>query len=421
MQQIRIINLLMQSAYLIGHLLFIVLLYRKRQPTPIWRWFFAAAAAIWIWVHGRFLETIVYLFFPDNNDAYVFAANYQYIGNMTAVVSYVIWVLYLSGHERAASNKWLRAFLFACPVTVCTLVFTNPWHRLFYTRLVMGERVAHGPMFVPCIIWSYAILFTGYIVSVRHVLRTGRDVVRQILMFSLFPIVPAAGVLVRSATGVDLVDYTPLIMAVSMICLYQIVFRHHYVNIISASVRDVIEQAVHPIGFYAGDGKDLIYANRIAREQYPDLLERGLPALPDGQGAYEETFGGRRLTVEVKPLEQGTVLAAGTDVSDIVEQQAAIDRQIAEQETLRQALEEANRNIDAYLSSLYSAEGVQAKQELITRTYAAIRQTFARVAENLRAAKAAPEKADAALNENLALTRDCLTEIRRAVTLLKEG
>lgn len=70
MQGFRIVNLIMQSAYLIGHALFIVMLYRKRQPTPVWRWFFLAAIAMWLWVSGRFMESIVYLFFPTNNDAY---------------------------------------------------------------------------------------------------------------------------------------------------------------------------------------------------------------------------------------------------------------------------------------------------------------------------------------------------------------
>ena len=154
MQGFRIVNLIMQSAYLIGHALFIVMLYRKRQPTPVWRWFFLAAIAMWLWVSGRFMESIVYLFSPTNNDAYVFAANFQYIGNTTATVCYVIWIFHLSGHDRLASSLPLKVFLFGCPVVICTLVFTNQWHHLFYTKLVMGQHGAHGPLFTPCLIWT---------------------------------------------------------------------------------------------------------------------------------------------------------------------------------------------------------------------------------------------------------------------------
>ena len=421
MQQFRIINLLMQSAYLIGHFLFIVRLYRERQPTPIWRWFFAAAIAMWIWVSGRFMETIVYLFYPSSS-AYVFAANYQYIGNTTAVVSYVIWILFLSGYDRLASSTWFRAFLFACPVVICTLVFTNQQHHLFYTRLIMGERVSHGPLFVPCVIWTFLILLAGYIVSVQYVLRAGIDKIKQIIMFSLFPIVPALGVLVRTISGVDRVDYTPIVMAVSMMSLYQIIFRHHYVNIISASVRAVIEQTDHPIIFYARGGKEISYVNRIAREQYPNLADQLIPRIIGHYGTFEETCDGRHLTVDTVPFEASdSILAAATDVSDIVCQHAAMEQQIAELETLRQTLEEANRNIDAYLGSLYDTKGVQDKQELISGTYSLIRLTFRRVEENLQEAKRVPDKGADALRENLILTRDCIGAIRKTVAQLKEG
>ena len=64
MQGFRIANLMIQSLYLVFHLLFILFLYHKRQATPVWIWFFRFSVALWIWVSGRFMETIVYLFFP---------------------------------------------------------------------------------------------------------------------------------------------------------------------------------------------------------------------------------------------------------------------------------------------------------------------------------------------------------------------
>ena len=86
-------------------------------------------------------------------------------------------------------------------------------------------------------------------------------------MFSLFPVVPAIGLLVRSLSGVDRVDYTPIVMAVAMFSLYQIKFGYHYVNIISASVREVIEQTAHPISLYTPDRGVMTYLNRAARDR----------------------------------------------------------------------------------------------------------------------------------------------------------
>ena len=421
MQGFRIVNLIMQSTYLIGHALFIVMLYRKRQPTPVWRWFFLAAIAMWLWVSGRFMESIVYLFFPTNNDAYVFAANFQYIGNTTAVVSYVIWIFHLSGHDRLASSLPLKVFLFSCPVVICTLVFTNHWHHLFYTKLVMGERVSHGPLFTPCLIWTYLILLTGYIASIRFVLKTGRDIARKLFMFSMFPVVPAIGVLVRSLSGVDRVDYTPIVMAIAMFSLYQIIFGHHYVNIISASVREVIEQTAHPISLFSPDRAVITYLNRAARDR-ADVSVDMISNIGNEKRSFEKEYNGEHWKIDVTPFpEGGDILVAGTDVSDIVWEQQALDRQIVELESLRQTLEESNRNIDAYFESLCNMEGLRDKQALISETYGAIRQTLQRVNGNLLSAKGRPGKAEDALRENLALTRQCIATIRQAVARLKEA
>ena len=418
----RIVNLIIQSVYLVAHILFILALYRRRQPTPVWKWFFYLAVFLWIWVSGRFMETILYIFFPENNDAYVFAANYQYIGNTVAVVCYVIWIMYLSGMDRLASSRWFQVFLFLCPAVTCTLVFTNEMHHLFYTKLVMGQRVSHGAMFVPCLIWLYLILFSGYIISLRYAWKSGRDRWRQIIMFSLFPLLPAAGVLVRSISGVDRFDYTPLVMGAAFICLYQIFFRYHYVNIMTASVRQAIEQTVHPVGIVRPETGEIVYANRAAKEEYHDASAAFISQLGTTDDRLEGEFDGRHLIIDARQIpEEESVLIAVTDVSEIAKQQAEIERQIRELEEQQKALEETNRNIDAYIGSLYSTEGLEQKQKQVEKTYAVIAETFKAVEKNLKTAEEAPERAEPSLQENIRLTKECIAEIRRTVAQLKAG
>lgn len=421
-QGFRIVNFIIQSTYLILHFLFILVLYRRRQPTPVWKWFFYLAIFLWIWVSGRFMETIVYIFFPENNDAYVFAANYQYIGNTIAVVSYVIWIMYLSGMDRLASDLRFRIFLFLCPATTCILVFTNEMHHLFYTKLIMGERVSHGAMFIPCLLWLYLILFSGYAISLRYAWKSGRDRGRQIFMFSLFPLLPAAGVLIRSISGVDRFDYTPLVMGAAFLCLYQILFRYHYVNIFSASVREAIEQTAHPIAIIRSDNRELIYTNRAAREAH---LEASLPFAPrctEAGERLEEDFEGKHLIVDMMPIpEEKSVLIAVTDMSEVAKQQSEIEAQIRELEKLKQTLEEANRNIDAYLDSLYSTEDLARKQKQVEETYHVITETFKAVEQNLKTAEQFPDKAESALQDNLQLTKECIAVIRKTVAKLKAG
>lgn len=415
-------NFALQSSYLVVHLLFIFRLLRVRQPTPIWTWFFLFCVTTWLWVSGRFMETIVYLFLPTNNDAYVFAANYQYLGDTTAVAAYVIWNLHLAGHDRLASNRLFLVALFAYPAIVCILVFTNHWHHLIYTKLVMNQRVMHGPLFAPCLIGAYAILIAGYLVSLGSIVREGRDVGKKVLVFSVFPALPALAVLVRSLSGADRLDYTPIIMAASLWCLYLIVFGYGYVNIIPASIEAVLEQTSHPIGIYDTRRGVLTYSNRIASERYLSAGAELLSLLSRGQAPVEGVFDGRSLKVDLVPLPDGrSVLVTATDMTDIKRQRAQLDGQIRKLEELSRELEEENRNIDAYLGSLYQVDRLEQKQHLIAHTYRMIEHVFDSMESNLRAAKADRPASDRFLRENLRLAQTSMVVIRKTVAQLREA
>ena len=422
MESYRIINFIMQTAYLAGHLLFILALVRRRQPTPVWRWFFWLCVTAWLWVSGRLMESVVYLWFPGNNEFYRFAANFQYLGNTTAASTYVIWTLYLAGRDRLASSGWFRTLIFAGPAVICILVFTNPWHQLFYTKLDMGERVAHGPLFTPCVLWTYGLLLAGYVISIRFVLRTERDRARQIVMFSAFPLLPAFGVMIRSVTGIDRLDYTPGVMAAGIICLYMCVFSYRYINLESAPVREIIEQSAHPIGIYDPGKGEFSYLNRIADREYREAAEAFLPRLSAEADRFEGEFGGRHLSVESAPLTgSDAMLVTVTDTSDLAREQAGIEEQIRAQESVQAELDEAKRNIDAYLELLLSSEDLRRKQEMVAGTRAAVKRVYDRVAENLEAAGRDPQAADGPLQENIELTRECIASIRRTVADLREG
>ena len=87
MEGYRIANFVLQLAYLLAHVVFTVKILRVRRDTPVWTWFFLFSVSMWLWVSGRFAESVVYLFLPADNAAYVFAANYQYIGITLAAVA----------------------------------------------------------------------------------------------------------------------------------------------------------------------------------------------------------------------------------------------------------------------------------------------------------------------------------------------
>ena len=89
----------------------------------------------------------------------------------------------------------------------------------------MGQRVVHGQLFAFCVTWTYLILIAGYIISIIYTFRAGRDILKRFVMFSIFPLLPAVVTLIRSVSGIDKLDYTPVFMAVSFFLLYLIVIQ----------------------------------------------------------------------------------------------------------------------------------------------------------------------------------------------------
>jgi hypothetical protein len=416
MEPFRIVNFVLQLSYLLAHLLFTVKILRVRRTTPVWTWFFLFSVSMWLWVSGRFVESIVYLFFPTNNAAYVFAANYQYIGITMAASTYFIWNLYLAGRDRLAGNKLLRTLLYLYPTCVCTIVFTNDWHHLFYTKLVMGQRVAHGPLFMPSVLSGYLLMLAGYLISMTDIIHKREQVARKLLLFSTFPLLPAAAIAVRSISGIDRFDYTPIVMGIVYLCLYLVVFRYNDAGIVPASMKAVVEQTMHPIGIYNPAEKEFTYQNRIAREQYAQQLSTIAEALPC-EGNFEQGF----LHVSAASLpESGEVLVTATDTTELSQQIEKLQDTISELRRVSLALEEENRNIDAYLDTLYHTEGLESKKAMIDEIYSQIAAAFTALKENLNAARVAPESAEEPLLDSMRTAENCMVSIRAAVAQLRE-
>lgn len=428
MEGFRIANFVLQSAFLVGQLAFIVFILRRSQPTPVWRWFSLLNIAFWLWVAGRFMETIVYLFFPGNGEMYLFAAYFQYIGDTSAGIAFAVWNLHIAGYGKLASHPLFLAVMAVIPLGISALAFTNDLHHLLYAQLEMGPYVVHGPLFLPCFILVALIVLAGYAVAVSHIVRTGRDKAKRLVVFSLYPALPFGVSLIRTASGIDQVDFTPLALAVSVACLYLIVFKHNYAKIIPSSVASVLEQTVHPICVYDLSRGEVSYANRAAQEGYGAALREIAPLLHAGAGQFEGRFDGKFLRVDATPLpQQSALLVTATDLTDVVQQRTQLDEQIAELQLLSEALNEENRNIDAYLDSLDTMQAVQAVQaagegrDLVSTAYDNIDRTLETIQGNLYAAKADLHEAAAPLEDNLRLAQDCIVRIRATVAQLREA
>lgn len=145
-----------------------------------------------------------------------------------------------------------------------------------------------------------------------------------------------------------------------------------------------------------------------------------LPQLPDAVGSLEGDFDSKHMIVDVMPLPGGaSTLIAATDMSGMYREQSELEGQIHALEALRVELDEARRNIDAYLETLPAPKTIRQRQDLIETAHDMADDLFRRVEENLETARRNPAEAEGALRENLDLTRDGIAAIRSAVARLR--
>ncbi|MBP5154124.1 MAG: hypothetical protein ILP12_03830 [Lachnospiraceae bacterium] len=411
----------MQSVYLPLHIVFIIRLIIKRQPTPIWRWFTVVVIGLLVMISGRLLESIAYMYFPVNG-FYVFAVYYQLVGTSFATSAYLIWNLYLAGHDRFSESRTFKALLLAMAGIVSLIICTNNAHHLFYEKLTMGEQVVHGKLFLPCLLVVYGTLFIGWIVSVVHIIRSGKDKVKRLIVFSLYPILPAAASLIRSISGVDKLDYMPIIMTVSIFCLYLMVFRYRYVDIVSQSIETALRETRSALFVYDPERDEVTYTNRGAEEEFGGVISSILPKLKEAPDSFEATSYGKNVLVTVTPTgEQGFLLVTATDISDMVTERSMLEEEIARQNSLVAELEEKERNIDAYLDTLYEIPDLREKQERIAAAQQEVSAAFGEIEENLTAAGKGGAAAETLLRENLRIARRTIASVRAAVSALREG
>ena len=363
------------------------------------------------------MESASYLFFKSN-DFYIFAVYWQFVGTTYATYSYLFWNLHLAGFERAAVSRILRSILFAVSTLFCIVICTNQWSRLFYKKLVMGEPVVHGPAHTPWIVWVYGMLGIGYIISVINIIRSGKEKVIRIIVFSLFPLFPAIAAVIRSVSGVDELDYTPIVVAVSVLCMYLIVFRRNYVNLIPQSMESALDQTDSALIVFERENGSIKYKNRAAAGFERSITEIIRQASdPRARDVFDRLEEDRVMRVKVSEFDERSGLITITDITGISKQKSQLEEEIENRNEALKELEDKRRNIDAYLDSLYQIPDLKKKHELLAEISDETDRAFSSIARNLElAARDIPDCTEL-LDENIERAKETLTAFgRRSVS-----
>ena len=414
MELFRIANIVMQALCVLLHLIFIIMLIRRRQPTPIWQWFTVVVAGLWIMVSGRLLESVAYIFIHVNS-FYVFAVYYQLVGTSFATSAFLIWNVYLARHEKLSESMIFKTAFMTVAGVISLIICTNDIHHLFYEKLVMGEQVVHGKLFMPCLLIVYGMLFAGWIISIVHIIRHGKDKMKRIIVFSLYPVLPAAAALIRSLTGIDELDYTPIVVAVSVFCMYLIVFRNKYVNLIPQSMENALKQTENAIVVYDKEKNEISYANQAAlkfEEIIPDILN-------ENTDSYEKVSGDTVLRVHISDIDPSKCIITLSDITPVSSQRKRLEEEIKETDEAILELEDRRKNIDAYLNALYTIPNLKEKQEMFETAEKNVDNALKTILVNMESASENVPECGQKLTYCSDTARDALYSVRAAVSRLR--
>ena len=120
------------------------------------------------------------------------------------------------------------------------------------------------------------------------------------------------------------------------------------------------------------------------------------------------------------PSGKRRVLATAADLSELSGQIRQMEHTIAELQRVSLALDEENRNIDAYLDTLQNTDVMQRQKAMLDEVYGQITASFLTWKANLQAALEEPAN-DVPLKDNMLAAEQCMAVIRAAVARLREG
>ena len=152
---------------------------------------------------------------------------------VTTPVAWLMVVICYTGHEHVLSRR-NTALLFVVPAIVLALVYTNPYHHLYYTAFNPGTLAGavvwdfvHGPLFWVQAVYGYLCIGASFILIIQRFFTSPAIHRRQIALLGLAVGIPLLANLfyVFGPDTLPGIDITPVTLTVMGILLAIGIFR----------------------------------------------------------------------------------------------------------------------------------------------------------------------------------------------------
>lgn len=265
--------------------LFSVIYLILKTPSKMQRLLTVSAITGWLGVVGYLFE----LLSTTKEEAFL-AARVGYLGKC---FSMVLILMFVTMYCDVAFHKIFQIILVAFSVIMLLIIFTSPYHKLYYTsvdfvetngfkHLVLGKGVFYYLFMLLLVgtMLAYLIIMIGHTIR-----RKGEDRIRNI-MICVAGIIPGAALVANLLPILKGYDPTPLGIFATILLFTIIVYRYGLLDPYQLATEKILDNNENGI-VVISRSQELIYANKRIYDVFPELGNKAL-----AEQTIKEWFGG---------------------------------------------------------------------------------------------------------------------------------
>lgn len=193
----------------------------------------------------------------------------SYLGMVGAPIAFTVFALEYTGYQQYRTPPIL-AGLFTLGGGFLGLVWTNPYHRLYWAEVEYGVAVPAGVATTPAqgfwgfVIFTYLLLILGSVLFVRYALTAPRPYRRQTVALLIAVAAPWAAN-VPHVFQLMRTDFTPVALSITTVALWGAMSRYRLADLGPIALRTVFESISS--GVFVLDQQDrIVDLNAVGRE-----------------------------------------------------------------------------------------------------------------------------------------------------------
>jgi signal transduction histidine kinase len=172
----------------------------------------------------------------------------EYIGIPFGSMLWIIMVLQYTGRQ-AFVRKWVVLLLLVIPITTLVAHYTNEWHHLFYTSMVLDTAdsfplvsLVKGPLYWVHVTYAYTLFIIGMGLMIQMYRKATPRMKKQIALMVIGSCGPYGGTLIY-LSGVTLIpiDFAPFGFVFSGVCYLWGIYQFNMLRLAPFALQKVFE------------------------------------------------------------------------------------------------------------------------------------------------------------------------------------